>query len=607
MASRKSPPLKASPSRAGELPKIAAAVSTARSEKVPEKNLLRLRSISFDQPPFRRLGSVNITVSPRITLIAGRNGVGKSTILALIAGASGITRQAALKTYLRSQPNVKAEEILRLSYERDFVKKEADKPHALLEYEYSGQLFHKKGNVTGTEERLRVVPRNEPKGKLLIDGLTIPADGKVPLPTIYLGMMRVIPLGESDPDAVVTTRVTMHAEDAKIYHEFTNRIIYPGTSEQELTVTAQRIQGTRKHSLYPNFAGYDSTNVSLGQDSLSAIATALASFSKLRRAMGPAYRGGLLVIDELDAGFHPHAQLELFDELKSKARELQIQVVATTHSLTMLEHAHQDIFNDKRTGTPLDQIIYLKGGNPIEVLDARAFDSIHADMHMRLRSVTPPASPVKVYVEDDEAAFFLDAILTRARKTEIQQRTGRRLEIVAAHVGCSNLVHLIKADEYFKSVVIVMDADTGNVSAGGAKNVVRLPEDPKNLSKQSPEVIVRSMCQAMCSDAKAYPKTRGILRNIGADTSYLDTKILQPRRGEGAAAKPIEEDRELAKAWFKLRLPDIKEMNLIEGWVADNAAGVASFIDGLEGAVLEATGFLTKASKKGLAKAGKTS
>lgn len=545
-------------------------------------------------------------MAPRITLIAGRNGVGKSTILALIAGASGITRQAALKTYLGSQPNVNAEEILRLSYERDFVKKEADKPHALLQYAYSGQSFHKKGNATGSESRLRVVPRNEPKGALTIEGLAIPADGKVPLPTIYLGMMRVIPIGESDREAVVTSRINMHEEDFRLYQEFTSRVIHPGAAEQDGSVTAQFIQGTRKNSLYPKFAGYDSTNVSLGQDSLSAIATALASFSKIRRAMGSKYRGGLLVIDELDAGFHPHAQVELYDELKSKARELQIQVVATTHSLAMLEHAHQDIFNERRHGTSPDQIVYLKAGNPIEILDAFEFDSIHADMYMRLRPPAPPAQAVKVYVEDDEAALFLEAILTRTRKTEIQQRTGRRLEVVSAHVGCSNLVHLITADDYFKSVVVVMDADTENVSAGGARNVVRLPSDPLNQSKQSPEVIIRSMCQLMCADAKTYPKTREMLRRVGGDTSFLDTQILQPQRGENASAKPIEQDRDVAKAWIKLRIERIKAMKLIEGWVADNEAGIASFLNGLEGAVLAASGRGAGVTKKKLAKQSRT-
>lgn len=142
-----------------------------------------------------------------------------------------------------------------MSYERDFVKSEPEKAHVLLQYGYSGQSFLKKGNVTGSQNRLRVVPRNEPKGERVIDGLAIPADGKVPLPTIYLGMMRVIPIGESDPDSVVTSRIAMHDDDFKLYQDFTNRIIHPGSTEQDGSVTAQLIQGTKKNSLYPKYAG----------------------------------------------------------------------------------------------------------------------------------------------------------------------------------------------------------------------------------------------------------------------------------------------------------------------------------------------------------------
>lgn len=322
--------------------------------------------------------------------------------------------------------------------------------------------------------------------------------------------------------------------------------------------------------------------------------------------MGTQYRGGLLVIDELDAGFHPHAQVELFDELKSKARDLQIQVVATTHSLTMLEHAHQDIFNDRRKGEPPDQIVYLKAGNPVEMLDATQFDAIHADMHMKLRTTVQPVKAVKVYVEDDEAALFLDTILTRSRKQEIQQETGLRLEIISAHVGCSNLVHLISADDYFKTVVVVLDGDTAGVSTGGAHNVVRLPADPMHSGKQSPEVIVQAMCQAMCSNATAYPKTRALMRKVGADTTYLEKYILQPQRGENAAMKPIESDREVAKAWFKLRLAQVKAMKLVEGWVADNDIGVAQFMSSLESAVLAAAGSNLKAVKNRAARNRRT-
>lgn len=305
--------------------------------------------------------------------------------------------------------------------------------------------------------------------------------------------------------------------------------------------------------------------------------------------MGDAYRGGVLVIDELDAGFHPRAQVALLDQLKSKARELQIQVVATTHSLTLLEHAHSDIYNDNRLGTAPDQIVYLKGGLPVDLLDVRDFGAIYADMHMKLLPVAPVNRSVKVYVEDDEAALFLEAILTTARKKLIKDATGFKLDVIPVRVGCSNLVGLLKADDYFKTVVIAIDADAEGVKIGSAANVVRLPKDPLNAKKQSPEVIINEMCLKITTSPTAYPKTKNLIRTRGADETYVQTYILARTQTESIDTPPIETDRDVAKAWFNARLSHIKDMQLVEGWVADNEAGVVDFTQRLIRAVLAAT------------------
>ena len=56
--------------------------------------MIKLRSLKFHPGnKFRKLEDLTLEFADRITLIAGHNGVGKSTILGLIASASGQNKQ----------------------------------------------------------------------------------------------------------------------------------------------------------------------------------------------------------------------------------------------------------------------------------------------------------------------------------------------------------------------------------------------------------------------------------------------------------------------------------------------------------------------------------
>ncbi|EPG7693233.1 AAA family ATPase, partial [Acinetobacter baumannii] len=49
---------------------------------------MKLKRIVFDEQGFRSLKKIDLDIAPRITVIAGHNGIGKSTILGLIANCS---------------------------------------------------------------------------------------------------------------------------------------------------------------------------------------------------------------------------------------------------------------------------------------------------------------------------------------------------------------------------------------------------------------------------------------------------------------------------------------------------------------------------------------
>ena len=94
---------------------------------------MKIKSISFGDIPFRMFRNLTINISERLTVIAGHNGIGKSTLLGLIANGSEL-KSSEGKTLLKRSFQAQLHELFYLDIERDYVKKTADKPYFTLTY-----------------------------------------------------------------------------------------------------------------------------------------------------------------------------------------------------------------------------------------------------------------------------------------------------------------------------------------------------------------------------------------------------------------------------------------------------------------------------------------
>jgi predicted ATPase len=358
---------------------------------------IRIKSLKFDSPAFRKLENITIQLQERITVIAGHNGIGKSTILGLISNGSGLS-DASSVSYLNRTYQANLNEIVHLDFEKEYeVYKDSQEqlPSPQIEYEIDGQSLTKRCAITGRTDsrRVRVVPRNHPHQEFSsVSGIQIGKDAKVPLPTIYLGMTRMLPVGESNPEWITSAvDKSIHEADATFIKNFVAKVIKTDAEEgspQLTAITTQSIKGTGKTSKHPQYT-YNPRCVSLGQDSLSAIATALASFKKLEREWSD-YPGGLLVIDEIDAGFHPRAQQKLVEAIANAARKLRIQVIATTHSVAMIEAVHPSSNPVGAGGKHVDGVLYLTDTYHPRVADEFSLADVKRDM-----SLIPPAAVPK--------------------------------------------------------------------------------------------------------------------------------------------------------------------------------------------------------------------
>jgi predicted ATP-dependent endonuclease of OLD family len=98
-------------------------------------------------------------------------------------------------------------------------------------------------------------------------------------------------------------------------------------------INPEAIKSTNKKLLALQTDSYGHLGNSAGQDNISQIISALISFEILKEKQGLDFKGGIILIDELDSTLYAASQCKLIDILFRYARKLEIQIILTTHSI----------------------------------------------------------------------------------------------------------------------------------------------------------------------------------------------------------------------------------------------------------------------------------
>nr|CBA27466.1 hypothetical protein Csp_A02420 [Curvibacter putative symbiont of Hydra magnipapillata] len=545
---------------------------------------VQVKSLTFGKPPFRKLGNINIEFAHRLTLIAGHNGIGKSTILGLVANTFGITERGGPKSYFGEPYYANIERIVYLAL-AEVAEAQKDLASApVVTANVNGIEVKKRCAMTQRTEwkRARVVPRTIDKA----EDDTVGQDAKIPLPTIYLGMRRLASAGEADEKEVASSQLDMHLADSTLMVAFVSSVIH-GT-ELNTDVTHQTIKGSKKKTAQPGYTNHDALAVSMGQDSLGSMATALASFNQLKREMGEAYPGGLLVIDEMDVGFHPHAIERLAKSLKTYANQLDLQIIATTHSPRLIEAIHPD--GNGNANAP-DKVIYLLDTKYPRLATDQSLQAMLSDMSMTQDKEKPTrkAKPkLAVYFEDDEAAQFCASLIPAAKKTALSKKYGVHINWIPLGIGGSHLVKLPEKDPLFLDRVLIVDADTSvHQEAAARGNIVKLPNVPGTTGvARSLENTTKQFLRDI-SDTADGPLRKALInlntQNPTTDKIYVN--FFQD--GDGESTK-----REKTKIWWKKHWTKLKNWGVIEQWAVVYKPEVDKFEAAFEAAVARTAGRL---------------
>jgi len=546
--------------------------------------MIKVRSLEFGNPPFRKLGSLKIGFADRLTLIAGHNGIGKSTILGLVANTFGNTAKGGPKSYFGDPFYANIERIVYLGL--DEVAKAQEHPTAapMVVADLDGVPVQKRCAMTHRSEwkRARVVPRTIDKAV----GDPVGQDAKVPLPTIFLGIKRLASIGEADEQEVDSRKMAMHGDDRKLMAEFVRSVI---VGSQANTDTHQSIKGSRKKTAQPGYEDHDALAVSMGQDSLGSIATALASFKRLKRELGDGYVGGLLVIDELDVGFHPHAIDRLVQALKLHANHLRLQIIATTHSPRLIEAVHPQGKGNSRSP---DAVVYLVDTKHPRLAEDQSLSAVLDDMALRQddnNDVKSRKPALCIYFEDPEGKQFCEAIIPPAKRTALGRKYGIRLKLIPLSIGGSNLINLPNHDPIFKDRVLVVDADTSIPKKAAARgNTIKLPcAKGATGTDRSPENTIMKFLRSVAEAPDGHLHDALLRFNVSNPSS---DKVLNTFFSDdaGNSAK-----RDSSKKWWTAHSDKLKKWKVVSEWAACHQSEMVAFAIAFETAVASTAKRLT--------------
>lgn len=389
-----------------------------------------------------------IELGENITCISGHNGIGKSTILAMLSNCGEFSADYKMINGHRFRGEYS--EIIKYDEKFDTTGEKCSIyfNENLPEKDSKGDPYPRKLDFRTTKQqggaRYRLIPKK-------IDGER-EKESKIEWPVYYLGLSRLYPIGESE--SVVTKKIKMPDSIRTSFFDIYNNILNTqgcNTDSEFLSPSDAK----KKKGVGITTDKYGPLSNSSGQDNLGQILLAVFSFEKLKEdldAHNLLYYGGLLLIDELDATLHPAAQNKLFKFLYKKSKELNLQIVFTTHSLSLLEYIGK---SHELGGLNTSCIIqYLRNDRRgVEILKNPTIQIIKNDLMVTYTGISNSIK-IDVLTEDDTARWFLDKIL-KSNNDKIPYE----LNFYDCDFGFTNIAKLIVGNIFFRECLVIFDPD----------------------------------------------------------------------------------------------------------------------------------------------------
>lgn len=410
-----------------------------------------IKGITIKQ--YRKLKDISLSFVPTINAISGPNGTCKTSLLHLLSNSfQAVTRSCewvvdkksiSVINAINQITNPKVESLTRGD------QKYNDPAHGVegilfaVDYYDREPLEFRRHNSSQTT-RYAVKPMYK-KGT---------HDSLPNCPVIYLGLSRLVPFGEYQNDAAVSgikknLPEKYQNEIAELYKYFTRYSISTSKAQQMGDIKTRA-------EFSSDYEGIDSNTISAGEDNLHIILTALVSLEYYYDSIHSKRTvESVLLIDELDATLHPDYQIKLVNLFREFSEKYKIQIVFTSHSISLLE----EMLAAK------DNVIYLVD-NVTSVATMDDIDIYKIKMH--LCSLTHEDiyrdKVIPIFTEDAQARYLLDLLFSFFENNydESFRNVRRFFHLVNVNLGAENLASIFGDSKMLRismQSICVLDGD----------------------------------------------------------------------------------------------------------------------------------------------------
>ena len=343
---------------------------------------------------FRKFTNQHMNLAKNITVVSGRNGTLKSTLMGLIFHPF---RTDKIDVH-GHQMTTRFNNVFNMSVEKD----NANYKYSLKLNIDDGLLLKEPVNfyLQDSDKRHRIVPSGRNAG-----------DGFFYLPSIYINLKRLYPLVSSGK--IKQDKIEYSEEEKRFIADFYEKVLL---RDDFKSFTSFETDGVKKNTFGPSNSFYDIETISSGEDNLSSFVHALVSMKRIYDKSDRNKLTGLLAIDEFEASLHPIAQSNLFNFLLNFSNKYRVQIIMNTHSLYLIQHilSQEKYFEDNYV--KLNFITNrFQADNKLTIVENPNYKYAVTELTLKESDELNNLLKIKILCEDNTAISYIKKII-KSRK-----------------------------------------------------------------------------------------------------------------------------------------------------------------------------------------------